>query len=459
MNALGRLEASNDETLDKLRNGEINTQQLLLQLLTTSCLLEVTKLLSARVDVGTFAPAALQVLTQFAPVDSCSIRIEAPAMPAARATVGEFSEQDDNELFASAMAGSLHAFPEMKASTLIAGDCPVGYIAATNLADAIAGSELIEKVAQQISSGLDALIEAEQTRRKLAASRALEIVSQIDERYSVAELEQFVKALSALPKAVGATLLLHNPRFGGPTTSQAGTVEDVPSRTHVVEIERRVTMTVELYWASEPDDTDMAPFIESVDSLAAAIGRVERNLRLTDEVETDELTGVGNRRRALRVLSTARSWAERDERCFSVLIFDLDNFKKVNDTLGHGTGDQVLASFAAMLSSSIREYDSVVRWGGEEFLVICPDTDTHQAERLAQRLLEAVPRGCAAVLPEGWAQTASIGVASYPMHGENPTAIVNAADEALYQSKQEGRNRATVAPTKAAARVVTGRGR
>jgi len=91
--------------------------------------------------------------------------------------------------------------------------------------------------------------------------------------------------------------------------------------------------------------------------------------------------------------------------------------------------------------------------------VICPDTDTQQAERLAQRLLEAVPGGCASVLPPDWSQTASIGVASYPMHGDNPTAVVNAADEALYQSKREGRNRATVAPIKVAARVVSGRSR
>jgi diguanylate cyclase (GGDEF)-like protein len=117
----------------------------------------------------------------------------------------------------------------------------------------------------------------------------------------------------------------------------------------------------------------------------------------------------------------------------------------VNDTLGHGTGDQVLVRFAGMLAGSIREYDSVARWGGEEFLVICPDTDVAQAERLAQRLLEAVPGACAAALPADWVQTASIGIATYPVHGENPTAVVNAADEALYRSKDDGRNRTTVA--------------
>ena len=107
----------------------------------------------------------------------------------------------------------------------------------------------------------------------------------------------------------------------------------------------------------------------------------------------------------------------------------------------------------------IREYDTVTRWGGEEFLVVCPDTDMYQAENLARRLLESVPVSCAPVLPEDWHQTASIGVASYPMHGENPTAVVNAADAALYQSKNDGRNRATVAQMARNARVVTGRSR
>lgn len=459
MNLLAQLEASNGATLDKLRSGEVDTQMLLLQLLTTSCLLEITKLMSARVDVATFAPAALEILTQFAPVDSCSIRIQADDVPTARAVVGAFPDELDAELFESSIAGAMVTSIAAKASMLTAGDAPVGYLAATNLAEAIANSDLIEKMAEQISVGLNAVLEAERTRRKLAASRALEIVSHIDERYAVSDLEQFVQALAALPNAIGARLRLQNARFGGPLNAQSGIMGDGPSSAQSVEIERRVTMSVEVFWSNETRADDLAPFTNAVESLGAALGRVERNLRLTDEVETDELTGVGNRRRALRVLSSARAWAEREERCFSVLMFDLDYFKKVNDTLGHGVGDQVLARFAAMLSTSIREYDSAARWGGEEFLVVCPDTDQYQAESLAQRLLELVSESCAPVLPEGWSQTASIGIASYPMHGENPTAVVNAADEALYQSKHDGRNRATVATLGANARVVAGRSR
>lgn len=459
MNALERLEASNGATLEKLRSGEVDAQQLLVQLLTTSCLLEVTKLLSSRIDVGSFAPAALEVLTQFAPVDSCSIRIDAPEMPSAHAVVGAFPDELEAQLFASVLDGSVAPSASLRVSPLTAAFGPVGYLAAQNLADAIVNADLIEQVASQISTGLDSLIEAERTRRKLAAARAHEVVSRIDERYGATELEEYVQAIAALPKAVGARLVLQNPRLGGPVTTHAGLLADEGRTVHTVEVERRVLLSVEVQWGSDPQEHEEAAFREIVESLSTAIARVERTLRLSDEVETDELTRVGNRRRALRVLSAARSWAEREDRCFSVLLFDLDHFKKVNDTLGHGTGDKVLAGFATMLVGSVREYDSVARWGGEEFLVVCPDTDMYQAEALAQRLLGATPGSVAEALPEEWQQTASVGIASYPMHGDNPTAVINAADAALYRSKDEGRNRATIAQLAANARIVAGRSR
>jgi diguanylate cyclase (GGDEF)-like protein len=459
MNALGRLEASNGATLDKLKSGEVDAQALLVQLLTTSCLLEVSKLLSARVDVGTFAPAALEVLTQFAPVDSCAIRIEAPDVPSTRAVMGAFPDDLEPQLFESVLAGAHREAGVLRVGTLVAGDHPVGYLAAENLAEAIVNAELIEKVAQQISTGLDTLIEAERTRRKLAAAKASEIVSRLDEAYSAEDLGEFVRAIAALQNAAGARLVLQNPRLGGPVTLQAGAPGDAPMTRLTHEVDRRILLSVEVVWGSAPEAHEEEAVAKIVESLATAIGRIERTMRLADEVETDELTGVGNRRRALRMLSAARSWAEREDRCFSVLIFDLDHFKKVNDTLGHHIGDKVLAGFAAMVQGSIREYDTVARWGGEEFLVICPDTDMYQADALAQRLLAAVPGSVAEHVPEGWDQTASIGIASYPMHGENPTAVVNAADTALYASKNAGRNRSTVAPLAANARIVAGKSR
>ncbi len=459
MNALELLEASNGATLEKLRSGEVDAQQLLVQLLTTSCLLEVTKLLSSRVDVGTFAPAALEVLTQFAPVDSCSIRIDAPEMPSAHAVVGDFPGEIEAELFAAVLDGSVVPTDSLRVSPLTAGMGPVGYLAAQNLADAIVNADLIEKVASQISTGLDSLIEAERSRRQLAAARAQEIVSRIDETYGADELTEYTGAIAALPKAVGARLVLQNPRLGGPVSVDVGATGEHAGTVHTVEVERRVLLSVEAFWGSEPQANEEQTFRDSVDSLCTALARVERTLRLSDEVETDELTRVGNRRRALRVLSAARSWAEREDRCFSVLLFDLDHFKKVNDTLGHGVGDQVLSAFAGMLQASIREYDSVARWGGEEFLVTCPDTDMYQAEMLAQRLLAAVPGSVADVVPADWVQTASIGIASYPMHGENPTAVINAADAALYRSKDGGRNRSTIAELAVNARIVAGRSR
>lgn len=459
MSALERLEASNRATLDRLRSGEVDAQQLLVQLLTTSCLLEVSKLLSARVDVGTFAPAALEVLTQFAPVDSCAIRIEAPDIPATRAVVGDFSDQTDAALFASVLAGELAEQASLSVGTLIAGANPVGYLAAENLAEAIVSSELIVKVAQQISAGLDALLEAERSRRKLAAARAAELVAQLDDTYTADDLTELVHALAALPSATGARLSLTNPRLGGPVAVQSGQPTDGPQTQCTHEVARRVVLTVDVTWAIEPQPNEEETLRHVVEGLATALGRIERTLRLADEVETDELTGVGNRRRALRMLSSARAWAEREDRSFSVLMLDLDQFKKVNDQLGHGVGDAVLRAFAEMVQTSIREYDTVARWGGEEFLVVCPDTDTQQAMALAARLLAAVPDATAPALPEGWRQTTSIGIATYPVHGDNPTAVVNAADTALYRSKHEGRDRASVAELPTGTKAATVRSR
>jgi diguanylate cyclase (GGDEF)-like protein len=445
MNAIAELEAANAATFEKVRSGEVDAQQLLVQLLTASCLLEITRLLSARVDIRVLVPAALQALTQFAPVDSCAIRIAAPDVPPTHAMVGEFSEDLDRTLFANALAGTSCADPSVQVGTLMAGNVPVGYLAATNVADAIAASGLIAKMAAQISSGLDQLIEAERNRRRLAAARALEIVAGIDDGYSITELEQFCESLAALPNALGARIALQNPRFGGPLQTTSGGLEGGMLHERNDSIEGRGTMTVEICWVNAPTDGELHPFSRSVDALVVALGRVETNLRLLDEVESDALTGVGNRRRALRVLSAARLWAEREEKYFSVLFVDLDHFKKVNDTLGHGVGDQVLTQFATGMAALIREYDSVARWGGEEFIVVCPNTEVAEAEVLAVRLLEALPKCCASVLPADWVQTASIGIAGYPVHGDNPTTVINAADEALYRSKSEGRNRASVA--------------
>ncbi len=458
MMPLDALELRNGAALARLRAGGLDTDSLLVQLLTTSCLLEVSKLLSSGVDLGAFARGALDVLTQFAPIDCCAIRVEAPGVPPVRAALGDLPPGLDDEFFAASAGEACTVAPGIAAGVLRAGGNPVGYLVAADLPAPLAGAGIIERLAEQISGGLTTLIEAERSRRRLAAARAVEVASHIDESFDRDHFAAFVASVAELPNAVGARLAVRCSRLAGDLVVAAGLAVDPPAEVaadpaseaphvtvRVADIDEQARLAVELRWALPPADAELGALATSVESLVHALRRAERAARLLDEAETDELTGLGNRRRALRLLSAARSRAERDGTSFAVLILDLDHFKRVNDTLGHAAGDAALVAFASLLRASICDEGRASRWGGEEFLVVCPDSDTTTACAFAGRLLERVPAACAAALPSGWRQTASIGIACYPADGDNPTAVVHAADEALYRAKRSGRNAVAVA--------------
>jgi diguanylate cyclase (GGDEF)-like protein len=439
---LADLEHANVATLATLRDPESGSQDLLVQLLTTSCLLELSKLTAGRLDLPSFAVAALEVLTQFAPIDRGALHIAADGLPPARHAIGGLGDDDDQALVLAAASEGAMSVPGFTCAALRVDGGVVGYLAASELPDALAQSGLVEKTADLISTSLSGMIEAERMRRQVAAGRALELVASVDDGYGEPLLSSFVDALAALPRSVAARLEMANARFGGPLRVQAGTFDagaEVTERD--LEIDRRTRMSVSVAWSTDPLDGDVDRLDEILGSFCAAVGRVEQNLRLLEEVETDELTGIGNRRRGLRALSATRSWAEREGANLAVLLMDLDHFKRVNDTLGHDVGDKVLTAFAQTAADSLREYDTIVRWGGEEFLVVCPDTDLEGATALAARLLTLVPPACEPFVPVGWHQTVSIGVAVYPSAGDNPTTLVKAADDALYEAKREGRDR------------------
>ena len=248
--------------------------------------------------------------------------------------------------------------------------------------------------------------------------------------------------LSTLPKAAGASLALTNPRFGGPLHLSAGIVGVGHSQfVRATEVDERTRFKLCVQWGSEPTPSDELSLNETLMSLASTLTRIERDVRLLEEVETDELTGVGNRRRGLKTLSATRSWADREDGYFSVLLLDLDHFKRVNDTLGHNVGDKVLVASAKAIESTLREYDTLVRWGGEEFLIVCPETDAAQAGAVARRVLATIPMACEPWVGPEWNQTVSIGIATFPGAGSNATELVRAADTALYSAKNGGRNR------------------
>ncbi len=165
------------------------------------------------------------------------------------------------------------------------------------------------------------------------------------------------------------------------------------------------------------------------------------NQRLQQVALTDPLTGVSNRRFAMERLDQEWAAANRSGHPLSCLVIDVDHFKQVNDTYGHDIGDEVLKLTAETLKRSSRVQDTVSRVGGEEFLVICPDTDATAAHQCADRLRKAV--AAAAMVAGGFTiqVTISIGVATRDKTMADPDALTKLADRAVYQAKRAGRNR------------------
>jgi diguanylate cyclase (GGDEF)-like protein len=163
----------------------------------------------------------------------------------------------------------------------------------------------------------------------------------------------------------------------------------------------------------------------------------ERTKDLEERAATDLLTGLSNRRRLDAAIAEAISASERSGAALSVIICDIDHFKSVNDTYGHQVGDLVLTAASALLRQGVRGYDTVGRWGGEEFMIVCPGAPLGPAFRLAERLRKRIAD---AVFETVGSKTCSFGVAEL-RHGEDPKSLVARADAALYRAKQGGRNR------------------
>jgi diguanylate cyclase (GGDEF)-like protein/putative nucleotidyltransferase with HDIG domain len=163
--------------------------------------------------------------------------------------------------------------------------------------------------------------------------------------------------------------------------------------------------------------------------------------RLGQAASTDPLTGLWNRRGFERLMAGELARAERSGEPLSLLIGDLDHFKTVNDRFGHGQGDAVLQEFSALVSAAMRQSDASARIGGEEFAMILPATDQHQAYVIAERIRRQVRDTLA---PQGQAMSISFGLASAPAHGKTLEELVQHADRALYVAKHLGRDRSVI---------------
>jgi diguanylate cyclase (GGDEF)-like protein len=156
---------------------------------------------------------------------------------------------------------------------------------------------------------------------------------------------------------------------------------------------------------------------------------------------TDGLTGLLNKTTITRALSEEILKQQRYHRRLSVLLLDLDDFKSLNDTLGHLTGDRVLQTVAEILTRNLRCQDKAGRFGGEEFLVVLPETGLRGAATSAERIRRDLERSIAAKVGLERAVTASIGVASFPVDGAEADDLLDRADAALYRAKARGKNR------------------
>ena len=179
----------------------------------------------------------------------------------------------------------------------------------------------------------------------------------------------------------------------------------------------------------------------AADQLALALGNLQLQASLRTQSIRDPLTGLFNRRYLEASMPRELLRAERRQGALSVLAFDIDHFKRYNDTQGHDAGDALLGAFGALLAQSCRDEDIPCHYGGEEFTLILTEANHSQAlaraEAIRKATSELVVHYRAGTLPPA---TVSIGVASHPEHGNAPDTLLRLADQALYRAKHLGRN-------------------
>jgi diguanylate cyclase (GGDEF)-like protein len=183
------------------------------------------------------------------------------------------------------------------------------------------------------------------------------------------------------------------------------------------------------------------------DLLATALHNVFVFQKMQHQSITDALTGIKTRRFFLEALQSEWKRAARSGRPFSVVVLDLDKFKEVNDTMGHLEGDLVLARIGRLLEQKVRQSNVVARYGGDEFMVLMPETGVEQAQILSERLRLWIATD--PMLNERHV-TGSFGVATFPLHGATVEDVMRVADEGMYISKRAGGNRVSTADQHAA---------
>ena len=180
-------------------------------------------------------------------------------------------------------------------------------------------------------------------------------------------------------------------------------------------------------------------------ALTQRVSELENEMRrLSDEVSTDQLTQVANRRGLLLAFDAERAQVERGGGALAIGLLDIDNFKRLNDELGHSAGDEALKALAAIVSKTLRPSDRVARYGGEEFVVLLPATPLDDARQILTRLQRSLSGGLFLHEQKPVFVTFSAGVTAYRA-GERIEDALERADQALYEAKRTGKNRTCTA--------------
>jgi diguanylate cyclase (GGDEF)-like protein len=189
------------------------------------------------------------------------------------------------------------------------------------------------------------------------------------------------------------------------------------------------------------DERTKALQLEVVERLRAEKAAVEAREAMRHQATHDDLTSLLNRRAIMELLARELSRSRREKSFTVVLMADLDHFKKINDTYGHLVGDEVLCEVARRLLASVRPYDLVGRYGGEEFLVVLNSCDAESAMERAEALRRAIAAAPVTTASGSISVTMSIGViSSQKQNSASPDEVVRDADAALYAAKDAGRN-------------------
>ncbi len=260
-------------------------------------------------------------------------------------------------------------------------------------------------------------------------------------------IESFLIYWESLPGVRGASVFLVEGTEGAHYVRESGkivrrTAKSPPDGAPGVQAfrlgsEGEIRGTVYLTRAVEEAPRDPAAWegAGSIEGFRVALENRARFLTVQSEGRTDPLTGLANFRAAEETITREVARARRFDRTFSLLLIDLDQFKRINDLWGHLEGDRVLKKVAKLFDREVRSIDRAAKYGGDEFVLILPGTSRDGARVLGERLLKAIATHR---LPDETTLTASIGIATFPGDGNDRESLFESADRALYRVKRQG---------------------